>query len=114
MSESYAISNVMFRGILNNFDEDDDDDDEIDIGELDARATGLITELNRIQPYRFPRLQTDYLGNNGDAELIFKFRITWMDRTSDLENYLDDVQSTIENGLDILIHERESLGITTE
>ncbi len=43
MSASYTISHIMFRGILRDFDEDDDED-EIDFGELDARANGLITE----------------------------------------------------------------------
>jgi len=111
MSSQIATLNILFRGLLNDF-EDDDDDDEIDIGDIDSKADEIKMELDSIQPYRFPTLQVEDLSETGNIELIFKFRTTWMDREADLQDYLDEVQSTIESRLDMMITERESLGIT--
>lgn len=96
-----------FKGILNNYEELEDD---IDLGDLDASAYNLREDIDRLQPNRDPSLEFDYLGLSGDVELIFNCRITWMDRESDIEDYLDEVQGVIENGLDILIYERQVLG----
>jgi len=109
MSSSITSLHVLFRGIITDFEEDDDDD-EIDLGYLDSKAHELQDELNRIQPYRFPSLQMDYLGITGDIELIFKFRITWMDRQADIDDYLDEVEVIVENGMNALLNEREILG----
>ena len=99
---------VLFRGIVNEFE---DEFNEIDLPELDSRAYSLKQSLDRIQPNRDTSLEVDYLGITGDVELIFNFKTTWMDRESDLVEYLDDVGEEIENGLNLIITEREILGI---
>ncbi|MDH5402718.1 MAG: hypothetical protein OEZ01_04540 [Candidatus Heimdallarchaeota archaeon] len=108
MSSVIYIHYTIFKGLLN---QTDDDEDELDFGEFDTKAHSISQNLDKIQPHRFPELETDYLGSNGDVDLIFNFRITWMDRESDIEDYLDDVQQTIENELELLIFERQNLGI---
>jgi len=99
---------VLFRGIVNDFD---DEYNEVDLAELDARAYNMRSTINHIEPNRDPHLEVDYLGISGNIELIFNFRTTWMDRQSDLADYLDDVQSEIENEMDLLITDREMLGV---
>ena len=99
---------VLFRGLVNDFD---DEFNDLDLAELDARAYNSQETLNRIQPNRDPQLEVDYLGVAGHVELIFNFKTTWMDRESDVADYLDDVQTEVENELDLLISEVETLGI---
>jgi hypothetical protein len=99
--------------MLNSFDQDEEED-ELEFGEIDAKAFDQASEINRLQPNRDPRLELDYLGNSGHLELIFNFRTTWIDRESDIEDYLDDVQEVIENGMDMIITEREMLGSRNE
>ena len=111
MSGGSAKRYVLFRGLVNDFD---DDFNEIDLSEMDTRAFGMRDTLNALQPNRDPNLEVDYLGITGDIELIFNFTTTWMDRESDLADYLDDVESEIENEMDLLINEREHLGIREE
>ncbi|MCE7737681.1 MAG: hypothetical protein GPJ54_22510 [Candidatus Heimdallarchaeota archaeon] len=113
MSSQLTTLNILFRGLLNDYGDYDDDDDELDFGEIDSKANEIKHELDSIQPYRYPQLQLEDLGESGNVELIFKFRTTWMDREADLQDYLDEVQATIESRLDMIITERESLGITT-
>ncbi len=98
----------MFRGIVN----DSDNNEDIDFSELDNRAFTLQSEINKIEPNRNPQLELDYLGINNDFELIFSFNTTWMDRSADIEEYLDKVQDEIENGMDVIVTEREFLGYT--
>ena len=112
MSSLITTLNILFRGLLNEYDEDDDD--EIDFGILDSKADEIKEELNHIQPYRYPALQLEYLDDGGNVELIFKFRTNWMDREADLQDYLDEVQTSIESRLDMIITEKESLGFTTQ
>ncbi|MHA2027870.1 MAG: hypothetical protein ACW99A_00145 [Candidatus Kariarchaeaceae archaeon] len=112
MSSQITILNILFRGILNDFDEDEEDDFEF--GVIDAKTDELKDELNSLQPYRFPSLELEYLGNSGDVELIFKFRTNWMDREADLEDYIDEVQTVIESGMDMIINEKQMLGYTTQ
>ena len=102
---------ALFRAILNDYDEYESD---IEIGDLDAQADSLREEFDTIEPYRDPRLEVDNLGLSGDVELIFHFKTNWMDRTSDIEQYLDDVQEIIENDMDLLVTEREPLGYRRE
>ena len=104
MSSSTAV-HVLFRGLVKDFDEDDMED-EIEFGEFDAQVFGVAGEIDRLQPNRFPHLELDYLGNSGDVEMIFRFKVTWMDREADMEDYLDEVQDLIENNLNMLINER--------
>jgi hypothetical protein len=113
MSLSQYRLYILFRGILNIYNQDNDED-ELEFGEIDAKAFDLASEINRIQPNRDPRLELDYLGDSGHLELIFNFRTTWMDRESDVEDYLDDVQEVVENGMDMIITEREMLGTRQE
>ncbi len=105
MSSSNTVY-VLFRGILKDFDEDDMED-EIDFGEFDSHVFSTAGEIDRLQPNRFPYLELDYLGNSGDAEMIFRFKITWMDREADMEDYLDEVQDLLENNLNMLMNERQ-------
>jgi hypothetical protein len=98
----------MFRGIVNEFE---DEFNEVDLPELDSQAFGLKETLDAIQPNRDTQLDVDYLGITGDIELIFNFKTNWMDRDSDLGDYLDDVESEIENGMNLVISDREILGI---
>ncbi len=112
MSSTQSRLHVLYRGLLNEFDEDEDE--ELDFGELDVKTYNLQSELNRLQPNRDPRLETDYLGISGDVELLFNCRISWMDRDADVEDYLDNVQESIENELDMIISEREYLGTINE
>jgi hypothetical protein len=104
---------VLYRGLLNEI-EDDEEDEEVELGELDANAYDLRNELNLIQPNRDPKLTVDYLGIDGNVEMLFNYRITWIDRDSDIQDYLDEVQEIIENGMDMIISEREFLGYTSE
>jgi len=105
MSSSNTV-HVLFRGLVKDIDEDDMED-ELEFGDFDSQIFGLSGEIDRLQPNRFPHLELDYLGNSGDAELIFRFKITWMDREADMEDYLDEVQDVIENDLNMLVNERE-------
>lgn len=115
MSSQITILNILFRGLLNDYDEyDDDDSEDLDFGVIDSLAEGMKDELNLLQPYRFPSLQLEYLGDSGDIELIFKFRTNWMDREADLQDYVDEVQATIESTMNLIINEKESLGYTTQ
>ena len=102
---------ALFRGLLNDYDEYESD---IDMGELDSQAYSLQSDLDRLQPYRDPKLNVDYLGITGEVEMLFNFKITWMDRDSDIEIFLDDVQEVIENSMDLLITERQGLGFRQE
>jgi hypothetical protein len=113
MSLSQYRLYILFRGLLNSYGQDDDEDD-LEFGEIDAKAFDQAAEINRLQPNRDPRLELDYLGDSGHLELIFNFRTTWIDRESDVEDYLDDVQGVIENGMDMIITEREMLGSRQE
>ena len=100
------FTNILFRGILN------EDDDELDFGEVDTIIETTTPEIDKIQPGRLPQLKLDYLGISGEVEILLRFKVTWEDRGSDLENYLDEVQATIEGGINGSIYEREQLGIT--
>ncbi|MHA2092639.1 MAG: hypothetical protein ACW98K_17475 [Candidatus Kariarchaeaceae archaeon] len=113
MSSPYTRFHVLFRGLLNEI-EDDEEDEEVELGELDANAYDLRNELNLIQPNRDPKLTVDYLGIDGNVEMLFNYRITWIDRDADIQDYLDEAQGIIENGMDVLINEREFLGYTSE
>lgn len=108
MSESYNF-NVMFKGFLN---ENDDDEEEVDFGEFDTNAFFLQKDLELIEPNRDPKLETEYLGNNGEFELLFTHKTTWLDRDADIEDYLEKVQEEIENSLNVIIEETEKLGYT--
>lgn len=108
MSQVFDL-HVIFKGFIEEFD---DDDDEIEMTEFDARAFSLQDTINQIEPNRDPRLETEYFGNNLDFELKFIFRITWMDRTADEDEYIDKVQEEIENGLGVIIIEKQKLGYT--
>ena len=106
MSQTLDL-HVLFRGYIN---EDSLDDDEPDFADFDTKAFGLQSDLDRLEPNRDPRLETEYIGNNGEFELKFVFLTTWLDRDADVEDYLDRVQNEIENGLDVIVTEREKLG----
>ncbi len=99
---------ILFRGELS------DNDEDIDFGELDTRVFELTSEVDHLQPNRYPQLRLDYLGVTGEIEIIFSYRKTWEDRDSDLLDYQDEVQEVIENGIGCIISERENLGITSE
>ena len=114
MSSQVTLLNVLFRGLLNEYDEDDEDDDEYDISVIESKTNEVRNEIDKLQPYRYPSLSLEYYGDMGHIELIFKFRITWMDRESDMQDYMDEVEQTIESGLNMIINERESLGYTTK
>ena len=101
---SVYIGNVLFRGYLS------DEDDERDFGEIDSDAHFAQSELNLIRPHKNPSLALDYLGISGEVELIYRFKVTWDERESDIQDYLDEVQESIENLLFIIISEREFLG----
>lgn len=103
---------TLMRGLLNNYD--DYYDEEVDFGELDARAFNLRRELDKLQPNRDPQLELEYLGVSGDLELMFNFRITWMDRESDIEEFLEESQEVIENGMDMIVTEKQILGVRKE
>ncbi|MHA2249820.1 MAG: hypothetical protein ACXAD7_05630 [Candidatus Kariarchaeaceae archaeon] len=111
MSSSTTRYHVLFRGLLNEYD--DDDEEELEFGEVDSRAFALQEELNSLEPNRDPKLEVDYLGINGDIELLFNCKTTWIDRGADMEDYIDKVQETIENGLNMIINEKEFLGYTS-
>lgn len=88
-----------------------DSDEDLDFAELDLRAHDLIADLNAIEPNRDVNFELDYLGVAGEAEFLFSFRRVWDDRESDLLDYLDEVQKTIENGLPVIVTERQTLSI---
>jgi hypothetical protein len=88
-----------------------DETEEIEFGELDTQVYDLNDQINLIQPYRNPDLRLDYLGVTGEVELIYIFRVTFQDRDSDVNDYLDEVEKTIEDNIEINIFEREPLGI---
>lgn len=112
MSLSITIYNVLFRGEIIDMEDFEEEDEELDFGEMASKVSELATEINTLQPYREPAIELDQLGAEGDFELIFQFRISWMDRDADVEDYLDEVQEVIENHLEAEIIEREGLGIT--
>lgn len=99
---------VLFRGILV------DDVDEIDFWDLDTRASNLYDELNLIQPNRKPDLRLDYMGISGEVEFLYFFKSLWDERSSDINDYLDNVQQVIEDNLSVLINEVEFLGSAIE
>ncbi|MCY3412959.1 MAG: hypothetical protein INQ03_15075 [Candidatus Heimdallarchaeota archaeon] len=105
MSTSYDYHTI-FKGELN----ENDEDEELDMAEFDSKVFSLQEDINRIEPNRDPRLETEYLGNNGECEIHFTFFTSWMDREADIEDYLDHVQDELENQLDIIIIERDNLG----
>jgi len=96
--------NTLFRGQLNDLDS------ELDFGDVDTRVFELTSDVNALQPNRYPQLKLDYLGVTGEIEIIFTFRTTWEDRQADISHYHDEVQEVIENGLNCIITEIESLG----
>lgn len=99
---------ILFRGNLI------DDTDDPDFGEIDTLASYANDELDKIAPNRNPDLRLDYLGITGEVEFIYTFRITFQDRDSDVEDYLDDIQESIEGQLPVVIYEREPLGIAQD
>ncbi len=86
-------------------------EEDLDFAELDLRAHDLIGDLNAIEPNRDVNLELDYLGIGGEAEFLFSFKRAWDDRESDLLDYLDEVQETIENGLPVIVSERQTISI---
>ncbi len=86
-------------------------EDEMEFAELDMLSAELVDELNKVEPYRNVDFRLDYLGIAGDAEFIFIFRRSWDDRESDLMDYLDKIQQTIEDNLPVIISERETISI---
>lgn len=114
MTESKYRHNTLFRGILNDDLLEQLEDDDLSFEEFDTRVYNMQPDLNRIEPNREVRVETEYLGNNGEVEIIFSCRTTWMDRESDLIDYLDKVQETLENDLEILISEKEFLGYSRD
>ncbi len=114
MSSQITILNVLFRGLMNDYDDDEEEDEDEEMSIIESKTHEIKDEIDRLQPYRYPALSLEYYGDLGHIELVFKFRITWMDRDSDMNDYLDDVQNTIESGMNMIINERESLGYTTQ
>jgi hypothetical protein len=106
MSGTIYDNNILFRATLN----DIDDEDDLDFGELDTQAFNIQQDIDKIEPNREPRLELDYLGNNADIELIYRYITTWLDRDADMNDYLDKVENEIENGLNVIVTEREVLG----
>lgn len=113
MSSQITVLNVLFRGLMNEYDDDEEEDEDEEMSIIESKTHEIIDEISRLQPYRYPSLSLEYYGDQGHIELVFKFRITWMDRESDMNDYLDDVQNTIESGMNMIVNERESLGYTT-
>ncbi len=102
------IRYYMFRGLINNYD---DEYEKMELSEIDSNAYNCISELNKIEPHRDPNLSVDYFGISGDLEMIFNFKSTWMDRESDIGDYIDKVQTEVENLLNVIISEIEYIGL---
>ncbi len=83
------------------------DDEEVEFEDLDVRTYFTSSELVKIQPNRDPVLELDYLGLSDDVEFLFTFKSSWEDRSSDIQDYLDQVQEEIENQLPVQITDAE-------
>ena len=90
-----------------------DNFEQIDEFEFDARVLASLQRINEINIYRFPHLESNYF-NDKHIELIFNFRVSYKDRKGDIEEYLEECATIMEDTISMIVDEMSYEGITPD
>ena len=73
----------------------------------------MINQINDINQYRFPGLESNYFGASY-VELIFSFRISYKDKSPDINSYLDECADIMQDTIGMMVDEIDFEGITPD
>lgn len=80
--------------------------DDIDFNEFDTKINEVERQVQKQESHRDIRLETTHF-NEGYAELLFVFKGSYLERTSELEQVMDNVAEEIESSMDFTVDEKE-------
>ncbi|MCG3218846.1 MAG: hypothetical protein KAR35_07550 [Candidatus Heimdallarchaeota archaeon] len=103
----YSRYHCLVRGqMLDNFE-------NIDEFEFDARVLASKNGISDINPYRFPSLESNYFGESY-VELIFSFRISYKDKSPEINEYLNECADIMQDTVGMMVDEIDFEGITPD
>ncbi len=88
-----------------------DDDDHLDFVEFDTRVHEVELTIQESEPQRDVHLETEYF-DMGYAELLFVFKGSYLERTSELLEVIDAAADELESSMNFSVDEKEIESIT--